>query len=247
VTEQHSPATGSQANQCRRRTILWASACALAAGLAGYAAGLQKQGQHLNSVEADKERLLQEVADLRERHYELRLEAARLESEQAVDAQALSEARSTIAGLEQRNAELESDLGFYRSIMAPSDAEKGFQVDSFGVRATGDGRVWDYSLVVTQVGNNDRFLSGRIEMTVIGRSEGETRTLALPELADDVEEGGIKYRFRYFQSVDGQLRLPEGFDPEQVRLQVNARSGGEPLLDETWKWSELLPVGQSNS
>lgn len=245
---KHSPAiTHPALSAYRRRAVLWAALLALFVGMVAYAAGLREQGYRLQAVQADKERLLDEVADLRNREYRLRLQVANLQSDQAVDAQALRGARNTIAELEQRKAELESDLGFYRSIMAPSDAQRGFRVDRFELRSTGDDRVWDYSLVVTQVGNNDRFLSGHIDVTIQGEASSESVSLVLHEVADNVEPGGIKYRFRYFQTVEGRLRLPKGFSPEQIRLQVNARNRGEPLLEETRQWSDLLPAGALNS
>ena len=243
MTDQAPISAGSLLNRYRRRLVLWLAAGVLAAGIVGYGAGLQDAQRRLVALESDNERLLREVSELRDRNYQARLELARLESELAVDSQALNEARSTIAGLEQRNAALESDLGFYRSIMAPSEAEKGFQVDSFRLNPAPESDVYHYSLVVTQVGNNDRFLSGRIRITFSGASE----TLALHELTDNVKKDGIEYRFRYFQAVNGRLKLPEGFTPAQVRMQVTARSRGENLLDRTWKWSELLAAGQSNS
>ena len=247
MTDRALLSSGHVVNRYRRRLVLWLAAGVLVAGMTGYGAGLQDAQRRLVALESDNERLLREVSELRDRNYQTRLELARLQSEQAVDSQALNEARSTIAGLEQRNAALESDLGFYRSIMAPSETEKGFQVDSFRLNPTSEPGVYDYALVVTQVGNNDRFLSGRIRITVSGAFSDASRALALHELADNVEEGGIEYRFRYFQAVNGRLKLPEGFSPTRVRMQVRARSRGENLLDRSWKWSELLAVGQSNS
>ncbi|NWO08004.1 MAG: hypothetical protein HLX50_20560 [Alteromonadaceae bacterium] len=262
MTDRATLSSGSLLNRYRRRLVLWLTAGVLAAGMVGYGAGLQDAQRRLVAQESDNERLLREVSELRDRNYQARLELARLESEVAVDSQALNEARSTIAGLEQRNAALESDLGFYRSIMAPSETEKGFRVDSFRLNSAPESGVYHYSLMVTQVGNNDRFLSGRIRITFSGASEvspdepggsdsGEhpdsADTLALHELADNVEKDGIEYRFRYFQAIDGRLKLPEGFTPAQVRMQVTARSRGEKLLDRSWRWSELLAAGQSNS
>ncbi len=238
--------TSGYANPLWRR-ILLLLACVSVAAMAGYAAGLAEQNRRFSMVETSNQALLEEVAGLRDRHHQARLKLARLEGDRAVDAQALREARATIVALETRLAELESDLGFYRNIMAPAEAERGFQLDSFVLRPTGQNRMFDYALVVIQAGNNERYLSGRVVVTIRGVLDENPVEIELHELSDKVEAAGIKYQFRYFQDIEGRLSLPEGFQPEEVRVVARARKRSEPVLEGTWGWSDLLVRKTPNS
>lgn len=235
-----------KANQGWLRVLLLL-VCVSVAVMAGYAAGLADQNGRFSMVETANNELLEEVANLRDQQHQARLKLARLESGRVMDAQAMREARATIVSLETRVSELESDLGFYRNIMSPSETEKGFQLDRFSVKATEQNRVFDYALVVIQIGNNERFLSGRIAVTITGVKNGKLVEFGLRELSGDGDEGDIKYRFRYFQDIVGRLMLPEGFRPERVRLVARAPNREKPVLEEAWSWSDLVVRESPNS
>lgn len=224
------------------RSTLLVLVFSLAAGIVGYAGGLAEQNRRLVMVETSNQALLNEVATLRDQHQQLRLQLASQQGNHRVDIEALREARSTIVALKTELAELTSDLGFYRSIMAPSEMERGFQLDSFQLSpADGEG-VFDYDLVVIQVGNNERFRSGWIRLVIEGVRNDEPLTLELHEVSENADESGIRYRFRYFQDIEGRLVLPEGFQPESVQVVASARNRSQPLLDVTRAWSQLLAI-----
>ena len=231
----------------RWRWVLLVMTCSLAAGLAGYAGGLSEQGRRFSMVQIDNQALLEEVARLRGLRSQLRLQLAKQESALAVDAQALKDARSTIVSLEARLAEQSSDLGFYRSIMAPSETGKGLQSESLEIVAAGADNTFDYSLVVIQVGNNDRFVSGRVVITVDGQLAGQPASFEWHELSEGVDDSGLKYRFRYFQTMEGRLILPKGFEPETLHLAIMRRNNREPVFEESGRWQQLLVDDESNS
>ena len=230
-----------------RRWILLLLACVLMAAMVGYAVGMAEQGRRFSMVETSNKALLEEVAELRDQKHQARLRLASLESDRAVDTQAMKEARKTIVALETRVSELESDLGFYRNIMSPSEAEKGFQLDRFVLKPTGQERVFEYALVAIQAGDNERFLSGRLIVTISGTQDGRPLELRLHDVSKDVEDEGIKYRFRYFQDVEGRVMLPEGFQPEEVRIVARGPSRSKPVFEEAWNWEDLLVRESPNS
>jgi len=244
---QHASGASAGARRHRWRFGLLLVACSLVAGMVGYASGLSEHGERFSALSAQNSALLAQLSDLQGRHGELRLELIQLESEQAVDAQALNEARMMIGALEAQVAELESELGFYRSIMAPSKSEKGLQLDEFTLTPVANGSAYDLALTVMQVGNNDRFRSGRVAVTVNGTIAGKPIDLALHALSECSDGEGVKYRFRYFQNIECRLTLPDGFVPEMITVALKARSRSEPLLEEARMWSQLLVGDSPNS
>ena len=64
-------------------------------------------------------------------------------------------------------------------------------------------------------------------------------TLELAALSDEVSESRIAFSFKHFQSFPeagrfGELQLPEGFEPRQVKVQAEVE--GDKPLSRTFEW-----------
>ena len=221
-----------------RRSLILLTFTVIAA-VAGYAAGLAQGGFRFSSAEASAEQLVEEVENLREQYREARQGLVNLERGRAIDEQALREARNTIVGLETRISELEADLTFYRNIMAPSETSKGLQVDSFTLSPARESGTFDFKMVLTQVGNNKSYISGLVAVNVIGRLDGEKEVIALRDLSDEIDDLGVKFRFRYFQDVEGSLRLPESFEPYEIQVVAQAEGREASQAERTFDWKDL--------
>lgn len=103
----------------RRTLILLVFSVASAVG--GYLIGTTKDGSRLSNVSEARDYLRSELEGLQERQTGMQQKLINLERGHTIDQQALTQARRTIAALETKISELESDLSFYKNIMAPSD------------------------------------------------------------------------------------------------------------------------------
>ncbi len=221
-----------------RRTLILLGFTIVAA-ISGYMAGMAQGGFRFSSAEETKELLVHEVDNLREQYHSARQQLINLERGRAIDEQAMRDARNAIVELETKVSELNADLTFYRNIMAPTEVSKGLQVDSFTLSpARGDGR-YSFKMVLTQVGNNNRYVSGLVAVNVIGMVNGEKQVIALRDLSDDIDDLGVKFKFRYFQDVEGSLSLPDEFEP--LEIQVVAQAGGRKAAqaESTFDWEQL--------
>lgn len=211
----------------------------LLSGLVGYGVGWSQGGYRIDDVAQSRPSLARELSSVKEEYDQARQEKVRLERGQAIDKQALNTARDTIADLESTIANLEADLTFYRNIMAPSEASKGLQVDRLTLRdVRGDGR-YDFKLVLTQVGDNKSYISGVVAVNIIGEQEGEQEVIPLRDLSEDVEDLGVRFRFRYFQDVEGTLTLPESFEPYEVQVVAKAEGNKASQAERTFQWRQL--------
>ncbi|KPQ27487.1 MAG: hypothetical protein HLUCCX14_14500 [Marinobacter excellens HL-55] len=221
-----------------RRTLILLAFTVIAA-VVGYATGLAQGGFRFSSAEATNEVLAQDVDTLQERFREARQNLVNLERGRAIDQQAMREARNTIAGLETRISELEADLTFYRNIMAPSEASKGLQVDNFTLApARGDNR-YRFKMVLTQVGNNNSFIAGQVAVNLIGTRDEEKEVIALRDVSEDIEDLGVRFRFRYFQDVEGTLALPDDFEPLEIQVVAQAQGSNASKAERTFDWTKL--------
>ncbi|MBW0148693.1 DUF6776 family protein [Marinobacter arenosus] len=209
------------------------------AAVAGYATGLAQGGFRFSNVEASNDVLEEELDTLREDYTEARQQVINLDRGRAIDEQALNQARKTIVELETRIASLKSDLTFYKNIMAPSETSKGLQVDSLTLAPDRQPGAFDFKLVLTQVGNNKSYIAGVVAVNVIGLRDEEKEVIALRDLSQDIEDLGVKFRFRYFQDVEGLLVLPDGFEPLEVQVVAQAEGRKSSQAERTFDWDDL--------
>ncbi|MDX1599198.1 MAG: DUF6776 family protein, partial [Marinobacter sp.] len=82
-------------------------------------------------------------------------------------------------------------------------------------------------------------ISGVVAVNVIGTRNDEKEVIALRDLSEDIDDLGVQFRFRYFQDIEGLLKLPSDFEP--VEVQVVARSEGKKSAqaERTFDWVEL--------
>jgi hypothetical protein len=211
----------------------------LLSGLVGYGVGWSQGGYRIEDVAQSRPSLARELSSVKAEYDEVRQQKVRLERSQAIDEQALNTARNTIADLESTIANLEADLTFYRNIMAPSETSKGLQVDQLTLRNVRGGGRYDFKLVLTQLGDNKSYISGVVAVNIIGEQEGEQEVIPLRDLSEDVEDLGVRFRFRYFQDVEGTLALPDNFEPYEVQVVAKAEGSKASQAERTFEWQQL--------
>ena len=79
-------------------------------------------------------------------------------------------------------------------------------------------------------------ISGELNITLVGRRGGELERLGLYQVSDAVDSEDIKLRFKYFQNVEGELILPEGFTPERIELVARSTGKNAAEANKTFNW-----------
>ncbi len=221
-----------------RRTLILL-AFSISAAILGYATGMAQGGFRFSTAEETRDRLADQVEQLRDQTRSMSQEIVNLERGRAVDAQALNQARQTIVELETKINGMQSELVFYKNIMAPSKSTRGLQIDRVSLNAAGKPGVYEFMVVLVQRGDNKNYLSGDVKVTVIGRRNEEPVSIALNELSDDIDDVGIKLRFRYFQEIEGSLTVPEDFEPREVHVVASRDGSSSAKVERTFDWQEL--------
>ena len=76
-------------------------------------------------------------------------------------------------------------------------------------------------------------MGGEVIVKVIGLMGEQRETVTFSQ--DNAVVGfPLKFRFRYFQDLVGQLKLPEGFRPERVSVDVQQKSKAPVSADFEW-------------
>ncbi|MDO3386715.1 hypothetical protein QWI17_12785 [Gilvimarinus sp. SDUM040013] len=206
--------------------------CIAGAYFAGYWQGTGTQSNALQQLE----RLRVELQDSQAESEQLRQQVANLSLASEVDQYASEEVRTEVMELRQQIASLETDISFYRGLMEPSESNSGLTIGDVNLVETSQAGRFSFKVVMQQLATNHQVLNGTLNVDVIGRSNGGVTRVPLYQLSDDIDSEDIKLRFKYFQNVEGELTLPEGFEAQKLELSAQAagRDGGKVSKSYSW-------------
>lgn len=228
------------------RTLVVAVLVVIGLGAGGwtlYELGRRHGGYQAESARATEAHLRIQLEELRNRLDELRRENTLLERAEEVEREARGRLRGVIKQHEQRIAELEKELAFYRNLVSPSKMEPGLHVRQARLRPVdGMDRVYAYEVVVSQVNESDTYVSGRIDWRIEGRRGGESVTAKLSEWVTG-DGADTQFRFKYFQRLSGQIQVPQGLEPIRVQLLVLPSGDRLEALEQSYSWDSLLSGG----
>ncbi len=157
-----------------------------------------------------------------------------LRTQREVDKQALDMLRAEMAAERERTATIEESLSFYRSLM-DSDGAKGLQLRKPELVRVGDGRI-AYRFFVQQREREYDLLNGSLSVQIRGQQAAEQVEYTLAQLSEDFPDGSATLQFRYFQAVEGELLLPEGFNPSDIFLSVSIDKPRKAEVSEVYPW-----------
>jgi uncharacterized protein DUF6776 len=234
--------TGSLVVKAHRpgRTALF-----LVAGLiviAALSAGLFELGQirgGFNRERASQEQALQtqQIQEFDRQNQLLRERVALLEESGRIDREAATQLTTTLEAQDREIGDLRQELAFYRGIISPADGRAGLRLQGVSLAPQAGGTL-SYELVLVQALRHDRNQTGQVRISISGTDAAGPRTLALQDLTAEAD-ASIPYTFRYFLKLTGELRLPEGFDPEEVRVTLDPSASGQPNVEQSFGWTEL--------
>lgn len=187
----------------------------------GYSFGMVKQEEVLN----DLKRLQTALGASQSRTDELEQQVTNHSLGAEVDRRANESVRQEVMVLKEEIAVLTEENSFYRGLMAPTKNKRGLSFGAVELSRLDRARTFHYKVVMQQLATNHNLLKGTLLFKVHGRMEGLDVEYNLSQLSSQLKTEVIKLRFKYFQTVEGQLQLPEGFEP--LRMELVAKSTGK--------------------
>ncbi|MFT6636384.1 DUF6776 family protein [Alcanivorax sp.] len=220
-------------SQQKKRRRLWVSVALVVAVLLFLLGGWLGAGGALDASESNR-RLRGEVKTLDAELETARNELAVFRADSELTLEAREEVRQEIKALQDQVAELEEAVLFYKNVMAPAGTEGGLQIEKMTVQQDNETDEYRYRVVLVQSGDNRGYLSGDIRLHLHGEKDGEAFELNGSSWLEDGSE--TRFRFRYFQELNGRFKVPEGVVVQAV--DVDAESGGRNRYQtqKTIKW-----------
>jgi hypothetical protein len=155
----------------------------------------------------------------------LRQQVADLSIAGAIDTRANEEVQQTIEGLQTEIAELSEEISFYKSVMLPNVEAKGLRIERLRLRNSAEPNRFKYNLLLTQVVDKHEYIQGDVKINLLGMGE-----------VGDEKSQIIRFRFRYFQNIDGELEVPEGFQPSEVMVVAESAGSNTQRLEKKFDW-----------
>ena len=203
-----------------------------AAFLYGFSAGVSENGE----ARIQRDELQDAVLQIEQENSALRQQLLNLEQAGTVDKQALENVQQTIVGLRENISQLEEDVLFYKQIMSPENAETGLVIGQLDLVATDNPATIRFRLELKQQGNNENLIDGYANINVVGLRDYQEISIPLSELSASVPESDIRLQFRYFQNIEGELGLPENFEPTKVQILAVASGDNAKTVQKSFGW-----------
>jgi hypothetical protein len=147
---------------------------------------------------------------------ELRQSQQNQETRADVHKEALDMVRAEFAEQQALISDLEQGVRFYRNLMAPGEQSDGLSVRSIDLVPGSLENQFLFRILVQQNARKHGLLTGTLNIDLIGTENGSTKTYNLASLSAELPAEDIKLRFKYFQAIDGELNIPEGFKPRRM-------------------------------
>lgn len=202
-------------------------------GLIGYFAGNRQELAQSSLLVVQQETLDRQGKAIGQLKTELGVKDTRLATQKA----AFEQLQSTLKSQEAQVQELKRQLAFFERIMRPTGEQVGVVIDNLTLQETSIPGRYHYRLALTQPAKKRELFRGQVQIRVEGSLADKPKTLTGRDLGMKVSEW--RYALRYFQLLEGNWQLPEGFVPDRIRVTIN-KDGRQPAQELLVEWGEVI-------
>jgi exonuclease VII small subunit len=199
-----------------------------------------RQGQRAAGYDAaagarERRALESEVARLESANSRLNTQVAEFEMARRLDREAYGQVERTLGDLQSRLARQGDDLAFYRSIVSPADGVQGLRIQRFAVRPGTQPREFVIEVTLIQAMRQDSTASGLAQLVIQGMEGARPTRYSVGQLLGR-PHAQLPFSFRYFQTLERAVTLPDGFQPFEVEVSVQSGRLRSPLRQSfPWK------------
>lgn len=198
------------------------------------------------NAQTERDQLRALVAEQEQNLVQLREELVFFQQGNRVEKRASELLRQENKDLQDRVAELEEENAHYHRVLTPEKEDKGLVIGRLELKPTSELNRFRYNFNMIQVAGRQK-VTGEAFVTVMGIGNGEKQEITLEEISVNAEGSKIRLGFRNFQAIAGEIKLPQGFVPEQVEIiaQFTGRKAVRLRKVYDWKVQETnFDVGQ---
>ncbi|MFQ6024296.1 MAG: DUF6776 family protein [Acidiferrobacterales bacterium] len=198
-----------------------------------YNHGLSMAGFERVSATQRQQDLRNQIATLKGNNRSLREALARAERTLQMDQAAYQELDNSLKASGREITKLREELNFYRNIISPPNKKSGLHIQSMKLESASDeNNTYKYKMVLIQALKHDKKIRGKARFEVSGLQGSENTVLRFPQPTDKP----IQFSFKYFQDIEGQITLPDGFKPQWIKVNVTSRGRNAQAVEKVYPW-----------
>jgi len=192
--------------------------------------------EQVYALSGERDQLQVQIISADQKILGFRQRVAVLEKGGEVDRQSAEGIRQTVKELKVQIATLEEEVSFYKGIMAPSGQDKGLRISKVNIQPLDQPNTFRYRIMMTQVADNTSYIKGLTAVNFVGLENGKRKIIPLRDLDSKVDDLGLKFSFRYFQELGGDITVPANFNIEQVQVVLQSTGSKAQRVEETIEW-----------
>lgn len=205
--------------------------------------GRAYQSYELSQIKIIRETLESRVAELEQRNASLVRTNAQLASDSKIEHDAYERVNQTLVSLQKELLQQKEQLVFYQGIVSPEKLSLGINIQSIEMNKKNDLGLYSYKLVLTKRGKSSQYVKGTLDFQIKGQINGSQKDLGMKQIKQDFEKSDTKFSFRYFQVFEGDLLLPDKFEPYDIELEIMPTTRKIKNFSETISWTQALSGG----
>jgi len=151
--------------------------------------------------------------------------------------------QGTLAERDEEIAGLRADVAFYERFVGSTAKRHGLTVHQLRLEPQAAVRgAWHFTATLTQNLNRGAVNNGKLTLSVEGTRGGKLEQLDWAGLRQGSAAPGVDYSFKYFQEVEGDILLPQGFQPIRVTVHLDPARGAD--VDQSFTWEDAAAKPQ---
>jgi hypothetical protein len=228
--------TGPRPHRVWAGLLLGAVIISLAAGAlwGGFVLGarsfrteLIQAGRALQALQRERDDLGAELANLRQ-------ERIACESAQQIEQERDRAVQEQVTAAQNERAALANEGSSLKRLIHKA-GRSAVVVQGLRLAAGEAERAFAYSFTVSQLIEDTGETSGAIGIKLSGKQGGKAKTLTLKQMKGS-QPTGLTMHFDDFQTFEGHLVLPAGFEPEALTVEIDPKGGKLIASSETFPW-----------
>jgi multidrug efflux pump subunit AcrA (membrane-fusion protein) len=190
----------------------------------------------LNSAQVARERknMTERLARLDAENSRLNARVAQLEMARRLDREAYSQVEQSIGEMQSKLARQNDDLVFYQSIVSPEDGIQGLRIQRLEIVPGPGPREYLFKLTLIQAMRHDTVVAGLAGIEIHGMAGAKPVSYSVGDLIGQ-PGAALPFSFRYFQTLEQAVTLPEGFEAFEARVSVRSRKLRNPI-EQSFPW-----------
>jgi hypothetical protein len=174
------------------------------------------------------------AARLEAENARLNAKVAELEMARQLDREAYGQVEKTLGDLQSQLSRQGDDLAFYRSIVSPEDGVQGLRIHRFEVQPGATAGEYQLKLTLIQSMRHESVAAGLAQLVIHGMQGERPARHTVGELLGR-PQAQLPFSFRYFQTIERAVALPEGFQAFEVEVQVRSSKLRAPM-QQSFPW-----------